>query len=124
MTRVERQFGGQRIPRAIECFGLLSRLPEFNPFTNIEISNGTGANVPTISECGFDTWLSGITLHRLRLEMGEQQFRRWLNVNSAGNAARYRKRYKDFLEPEGDNLLTTETIFQTYRESVMKQLAA
>jgi hypothetical protein len=124
ITRVERQFGGQRIPRAIECFGLLSRLPEFNPFTNIEICNGTGARVPTIPECGLDTWLTGTLLHQFQTEMGEQQFRRWLNVNSAGNAARYRKRYADFLQPDGDNLLTTETIFQTYRESVMKQLAA
>jgi hypothetical protein len=124
ITRVERQFGGQRIPRAIECFGLLSRLPEFNPFTNIEICNGTGARVPTIPECGLDTWLTGTLLHQFQTEMGEQQFRRWLNANSAGNAARYRKKYADFLQPEGDNLLTNETIFQTYRKSVMEQLAA
>ncbi len=124
ITRVERQFGGQRIPRAIDCFGRLSRLPEFNPFTNIEICNGTGARVPTIRECGLDTWLTGTALHRLQVEMGVQQFRRWLSANSRGNAARYRKRYADFLQPDGDNLLTTETIFQTYRESVMRQLAA
>jgi hypothetical protein len=124
ITRVERQFGGQRIPREIDSFGRLSRLPEFNPFTNIEIRNGTGANIPTIPECGLDTWLSGSMLRQLNLEMGEQQFRRWLSTNSTGNAARYMKRFAGFLQPEGDNLLTTETIFQTYRESVMKQLAA
>jgi hypothetical protein len=124
ITRVERQFGGHRIPSDIDCFGRLSRLPEFNPFTNIEICNGTGAKVPTIHECGLDAWLSGSMLHQLQIEMGEQQFRRWLSVNSAGNAARYRKRFASFLQPEGDDLLTNETIFQTYRESVMKQLAA
>jgi hypothetical protein len=124
ITRIERQFGGQRIPRAIESFGLLSRLPEFNPFTNIEISNGTGATLPTIPECGLDMWLSGTTLHRLQTEMGEQHFRRWLDANSVGNAARIRKRYAAFLQPAGDQLLTNETIFQTYRRSVIKQLAA
>ena len=124
ITRVERQFGGQRIPREIDCFGRLSRLPEFNPFTNIEIRNGTGANIPTIEECGLDTWLSGDSLHRRQNEMGEQQFRRWLSKYSNGNAARYLKKYADFVQPDGDNVLTTETIFRTYRDSVMKQLAA
>ena len=124
ITRVERQFGGQRIPTMIDCFGRLARLPDFNPFTNIEICNGTGAKVPTIQECGLDTWLSGTRLHQLQLEMGEQQFRRWLNAHSSGNSPRYRKRYADFLQPEGYNLLTTQTIFETYRESILKQLGA
>ena len=124
ITRVERQYGGQRIPREIDSFGRLSRLPEFNPFTNVEIRNGTGANIPTIPECGLDAWLSGSMLHELKEKMGEKQFRRWLSKNSTGNAARYMKKYADFLQPEGDGLLTTETIFRTYRESVMKQLAA
>ena len=124
ITRVERQFGGQRIPRAIDSFGLLSRLPDFNPFTNIEICNGIGARLPTISECGLDMWLTGTHLRQLQNEMGQQQFVRWLSANSAGNAARYRKRYSDFLHPDNDNFVTTQTIFETYRESVMKQLAA
>jgi len=124
VTRVERQFGGQRIPAMIDCFGRLTRLPDFNPFTNIEIRNGTGARVPTIADCGLDTWLAGTRLHQLKSEMGEQQFRRWLNAHSSGNSARYLKRHADFLQPEGDNLVTTQSIFETYRESVLKQLAA
>jgi len=124
ITRVERQFGGHRVPQLIDCFGKLSRLPEFNPFTNLEICNGTGARVPTIPECGLDRWLTGNSLRQLRDEMGEQQFHRWLSANSDGNAARYKKRYSDFLNPDADQVLTAETIFETYRESVMKQLAA
>lgn len=124
ITRIERQFGGGRIPLSIDCFGQLSRLPDFNPFTNIEIRNGTGARVPTIQECGLDKWLTGTRLHQLKEEMGEQHFSRWLNVNSLRNAARYRETYSDFLQPDGDNLVTAQTIFETYRESVIKQLAA
>jgi hypothetical protein len=123
ITRIERQFGGQRIPTVIDCFGLQSRLPEFNPFTNVEICNGTGARVPTIPECGLDKWLTGTRLRQLWDEMGEQQFHRWLSVNSVGNTARYRKRYSDFLHPDKDNLVSTQTIFEAYRESVKKQLA-
>jgi hypothetical protein len=124
ITRVERQFGAQRLPAGIDCFGELYRLPEYDPFTNIEIRDGTGARVPTIPECGLDKWLSGTRLRQLRDEMGEQQFHRWLNLNSSRNGARYREQYSDFLQPDGDNLVTAQTIFETYRESVIKQLAA
>jgi len=124
ITRVERQFGGQRLPRIIDTFGKLSSLPEFNPFTNIEIRSGTGAKVPTIEECGLDMWLTGTRLREMRDEMGEQQFRRFLSKNSTGNQSRYLKRYADFLQPEGDNLLTSGTLYETYRDSVIKQLSA
>lgn len=124
ITRVERQFGGGRIPLQIDSFGRLPSLPYFNPFTNIEIISGSGATMPTISQCGLDTWLTGTRLRDCQNEMGEQQFRRWLNKNSSGNAARYRKKYAEFLEPDGDNLVTAQTVFETYRESVIQQLAA
>jgi hypothetical protein len=124
VTRVERQFGGQRIPIVIDSFSRLKCLPEFNPFTNIEIVNGTGAKVPTIQECGLDTWLTGTRLRQLQSEMGMQQFYRWMNAYSNGNTARYLKKYADFLQPDGVNLVTAQTIYETYRESVIKQLAA
>ncbi len=56
--------------------------------------------------------------------MGRQQFNRWLNVNSVGNGARYRKKYAAFLEPHLDDRLTADTLFAAYSESVTKQLAA
>jgi hypothetical protein len=123
ITRVERQFGGHRIPVLIDCIGRLSRLPEFNPFTSVEICNGNGARVPTIPECGLDMWLAGTRLCQLQNEMGEQLFHRWLSANSSGNASRYRKRYSDFVNPDRDIIVTAQTIFETYRESVVKQLA-
>ena len=124
ITRVERQFGGQRLPTGIDCFNRLSRLPEYNPFTNIEICNGTGARVPTIQDCGLDAWLSGTRLRQVQDEMGAQQFRRWLNRNSSRNGARYLERYSDFLQPDIDGAVTSQTIFETYRQSVTRQLAA
>ncbi len=124
ITRVERQFGGQRIPTMIDSFGRLTRLPDFDPFTNIEISNGTDARLPTIAECGLDMWCTGMWLRGMLRKMGRQQFERWLAANSAGNSARYRKRYAPFFQPDADGTVTIQTIFETYRESVMKQLAA
>ncbi|HEX4030050.1 MAG TPA: hypothetical protein VHX20_06770 [Terracidiphilus sp.] len=124
ITRLEQQFGGNRIPIQIDSFALLRNLPGFNPFARIEISRGTGAGVPTISECGLDEWLSGTRLRQLQEEMGQQQFCRWITEHSGGNSARWRKKYAPFLEPENDFPVTSETVFQTYRESVVKQLAA
>lgn len=124
ITRIERQFGGGRIPKEIDCFGKLAHLPDYDPFTNVEIINGSAAHVPTIKECGFDAWITGTFLRERKDEMGAQQFQRWLNANSKGNGARYRKKYAEFLEPRMDTRVTSETLFQTYRESVTKQLAA
>ena len=124
ITRLEQQIGGNRIPEVIGCFGQLSRLPEFNPFKRIEIANGSGAYVPTISECGLDTWLTGTRLRELQQEMGRQQFHRWLSSQATTNAARWRKKYAEFLEPEKSDLVTAESIFETYRESVIKQHTA
>jgi hypothetical protein len=124
ITRVERQFGAQRLPTGIDCLGELYRLPEYNPFTNIEIRSGTGAGVPTISDCGLDKWLGGTRLRQLQDRMGEHQFHRWLNSNSSRNGSRYREQYSAFLQPTGENLVTAQTIFETYRESIIRQLAA
>ena len=102
----------------------MSNLPEFDPFTNIEILNGTGASLPTLTECGLDMWLTGTALRARQDELGQQAFRRWLSANSSGNAARYLNRYCGFLQPDGPNLLTRETLVEIYRASVIKQLAA
>ena len=124
ITRVERQFGGQRIPYQIDTFGGLRNLPDFNPFGNVEIIKGTDAAIPTLRQCGLNQWLTGTRLRQCQREMGEQHFRRWLSTKTKGNGSRYLKRYAAFLQPDGDNLVTTETIFETYRDSVIKQLAA
>jgi hypothetical protein len=124
ITRLEQQFGGNRIPAVIDSFDQLFRLPEFNPFKRIEIANGSGAHVPTISEFGLDCWLTGTRLRELQQEMGRQQFNRWLSSHATGNATRWRKKYAAFLEPDAGNHVTAETIFETYRASVIKQLAA
>lgn len=124
ITRLEQQFGGNRVPPAIATFGDLFRLPEFNPFTRIEISSGTAARVPTIGERGLSVWLMGTRLRELQDEMGLHQFYRWLNRYTSGNSARLRRQYAEFLQPQNDDLVTTRTVFEAYRESVTKQLAA
>lgn len=124
ITRLEQQFGGGRIPLEIDCFDRLKNLPNFNPFRRIEIVNGMSAHVPTIPECGLSRWLTGTRLRELQDEMGRQQFHRWLNSESRGNSARFRRDYAPFLATEDECGVTAETIYETYRDSVEKQLAA
>ncbi len=133
ITRIERQYGGGSVPviagdekkRAmrIETFGRLWQLPDANPFVNVEISSGKIVRTPTIEECGLNTFAVGAMLRKWRDEMDSQQFHRWLNVKPSGNAARYEKKYAPFLDP-GDELITGQTIYETYRQAVMRQLAA
>ena len=108
----------------IDTLGKLTGLPGFNPFANIEIANGSGAGVPTLAQSGFDVWLTGTRLRQIREEMGAQQFNRWLNVNSNGNGARYRRRYAQYLQPDFDGRITSETVFEIYQASMEEQLAA
>ena len=133
ITRIERQYGGGSVPviaggedkRAtkIEVFGELGQLPDANPFANVEIALGKFARTPTLEECDLNTYAVGKLLREWRDEMGPQQFHRFLNAKSSGNAARYEKRYAPFLDP-GDEVITGQTIYETYRESVERQLAA
>jgi hypothetical protein len=124
LTRLEMQIGGGKIPASISTFGRLAALPDYDPFKNLEIVNGTGAGIPTIEECGLDTWLAGMQLRKMRDDMGAQQFNRWLSKHSSGNAARLKRRYDRFLNPEFDGCITQRMVYEVYRQSVITQLAA
>lgn len=124
LTRVERQIGGARIPDCISTFGKLAYAPEFNPFTPLEITSGTGAEMPPIQEAGLDEWLKGTRLNELAHEMGMQQLRGFMNKHSNGNAARYFEKYGKYFPQSGEQALTSERIYEIYRKSVIRQLAA
>ena len=124
LTRIERQFGGGRIPPELATFGKLACAPNYNPFAPLEIVNGSGSKLPTVEECGgVKEWLCGMKLHELVREWGMQQLRAWLNRHSPGNAARIIERYRDFILRD-DEALTTERIYEIYRDSVIRQLSA
>lgn len=125
LTRVERQFGGGRIPDAVSTFGKLIHAPEFNPFDVLEITGDTGARLPSVQECESTTeYLAGMELYRMASEMGLQTVRRWLNKESRGNAARLLKRYHRFLPGSSTGSVTVKHLYEIYRASVTQQLAA
>ena len=123
LTRVERQFGGGRIPEIVSTFGKLLHAPDFNPFDILEITGNTGAQLPTVNECDSVTeYLAGMELNRMIREQGAQTVKRWLNKQ--GNGARMLKRYYRFLPGSNDESITVQRLFDAYRCSVIDQLAA
>jgi hypothetical protein len=124
LTRIERQCGGSRIPSEIATFRCLQNLPNFNPFTSLEIISSERHSLPSPQECEGLEYYTGLGLHAESRRMGMQNFRKQLNSQSKGNAARTLGRYHRFF-PDGDQVcISIEQIFETYRQSTIDQLAA
>ena len=123
LTRIERQHGGGRLPLQVTKFGELYRLPEYNPFEPLQLVTRDHSRQPCIAERGMDEWLKGTRLKELADEVGMQKFYRWLNKHSGGNASRIMRTYADYFA-SGSEQVTATSIFETYRESVIKQLGA
>jgi len=123
LTRIERQIAAKQIPTELSRFGHLQRTPDFNPFTPLEIVGGGNHLIPTVEEVGLSEWLTGTRLAQLAEELGMQQLRHFINKQSSGNASRFLERYKRFL-PLGQERISVKGIYEIYRESTIKQLAA
>jgi hypothetical protein len=122
LTRVERQFGGGRIPAQLETFGRLRWCASFNPFENLEFVGG-GVLEPQITNCaGVTEYLAGVGLRRLAEEWGIHRLRSFVNKHSGGHAGRIFRDYQQFLPAEGG--ITAERLYSLYQESVRRQLAA
>jgi hypothetical protein len=121
LTRVERQLAGGRVPQRIDTIGKLRRLPEYNPFDPLEVVSGTCPE-PNMSDYDITEYFTGIGLRATTDEIGLHRLRSLLNQRSRGNASRIIRKYGDFLPREGG--IDEGQIFQRYRESVSRQLAA
>jgi len=125
LTRVERQYGGGRIPDPLSTFGKLGNAAQFNPFDILSMTENSHANLPTVRECnGVSEFLEGMGLHEILLEMGFQQGKKWLNVESKGNAARILKRLNRFIPGTSSDSVSIERIVEIYQASVTQQLSA
>jgi hypothetical protein len=125
LTRIERQFGGCRIPPDLATFGHLPRAADFNPFDSLVITGEGPSRLPTVDECESVTdYLAGMQLNQKVTAEGLQPTVRWMNAKSGGNGARLLKRLGKFLPGSNGDSITVERIFETYRESVSLQLGS
>lgn len=123
LTRIERQYGGGKLPETLRTFGMIGNAADIDPFEMMELVSNFNA-VPRVEDYEFGEWLTGMRLHDEATSRGMQNFRRWVNQQSGGNAARMMKRYAAFMPGTCGSTLTKADILRIYRESTMRQLAA
>lgn len=123
LTRVERQYGGARIPAELSTLRLLKEnAPTFDPFSSLEFVAG---GRPEPDPDGYDLmkYLAGKGLRQLIQEQGMQRTRKFVNKKSKGNGARTFRELGDFLPTSLDGFGVPDLTRQ-YRSSLQRQLQA
>src|SRR6266496_83050 len=137
LTRVERQIGGGKIAQRItikrenetahvSTLGELRKYaPEFNPFGNLELSQAALPPQPS-DFSDINQYMAVIWARAIMPEWGMHAFRQWLNQHTNRNANRWFKRYGHWLSDGSGNSdsINSSDLYERYRESVSKQLAA
>lgn len=125
ITRVERQMGGGRVPLEIGMLGTLRKnAVHFNPFEPFEIGVA-GRPEPRPCDYPVQTYAAGMWLRERAHDWGKHQLRSWLNKHSkGGHGSRVLDSFADFMPEEAPVELTSARLFELYRDSVSKQLAA
>jgi hypothetical protein len=102
--------------------GRLKTVADYNPYERLEIISG-GVVTPSKDAYDIDTYMAGMWLRdRIKTE-GLPHVHTWLNDATNGHATRTMQTYKDFMPP-CDGQITREEIYELYRSSVSRQLAA
>ncbi len=122
LTRVERQIAGGRVPNQLSTFRMLKKADQFDPFANIVFS-GIGKAEPNPDDYDLSDYYMGMYLRQQIERDGIHRVRQFLNRHSKRNANRILKKLADFL-PDIDCLIDQKQLFELYRQSVSRQLAA
>jgi len=123
LTRIERQYGGGRLPDSLRTFGLIGNAASVDPFENIEL-NPHNQSIPRVEDYDLGEWLKGMQLRNERQARGAHNFKRWLHKVSNGNASRWMRHYAAFMPGASAHSITKSDILRVYRESTVRQLAA
>jgi hypothetical protein len=110
LTRFERQFGGNHIPPEIANFRSLRSLPEFNPFDSLEIIRSGEPAIPSPAECNGLEYYTGMGLWSESKRLGMHEFRKKLNRQIKGNAAKTIQRYRRFFPDGSESVISIEQI--------------
>jgi len=118
VTRVERQYGGNRIPENIATVRDLWRnASSIYPFAPLQFS-ASGKPFLNPDNYGLTTYLKGIGLRELVKEFGLHRVRRFLNVQSKGNASRILREHADFLPSA---TIDMPDLHELFAESITRQ---
>jgi hypothetical protein len=138
LTRVERQIGGGRIAQQIKIMGtketvrvstvgeLRRHAPEFNPFCNLELSQAALPPQPN-DFTDINQYMAVMWAREVIPEWGMHAFFQWLNFHTGRNARRWLNRHGPWLPDsvsETASGISSGELYERYRDSVSKQLAA
>ena len=123
LTRIERQYGGDRIPPELSTLGALFQYaPDYNPFAAVEFLGLQHSVIPKVEDVGVPAYLKGLGFRSLIETQGLQQARAMIAKHSHGNCSRYMEQLERFIPGLGTESLTPEKLFESYRESIRKQI--
>jgi len=121
ITRVERQYGGSRIPEEIANIARLrDNIANFNPFDALEFFL-TGKPTPDPDKYDLSTYLKGLGLRELIENSGLHRARRFLNKRSPGNAARILNKLSEFI-PSISPDISFPNLNMQFQQSIQRQL--
>ena len=131
LTRVENQFGG-RVPETLQTMGEMRRnVLDFNPFERMKLIRGN-----VIPPGCFDKdasgeycfrvkdWMAYMFVHQNWRNLSAAQM--WSILNRDRNGKLYLRQMADFLpiEDDGSPGISEPELFESYRNSISRQLAA
>jgi hypothetical protein len=127
LTRVEREMAGGRVPAKLDrIYKLKQELKDFNPFVRLKgFDSGASCSVATEDYSPVE-WLAGDRMVEL-LRSGEWSRQQLYNfLNRDWNGARTENKFRPFLEAatRNGNSVTAQQLYESYRETVTRQLAA
>jgi hypothetical protein len=141
VTRVERQMAAGRVPESLDTFEKLFSVKalDFNPFEKLNFSSFDGATQIVLKHRGkCDDGCKGIEHYSVVEFAAGQQFRQWLETgmsyqqlyaywNTRRNARSIAKKFAPFVaaaNPAKVVSITSSELYERYRSSVSRQMAA
>jgi hypothetical protein len=124
LTRVERSIVGRQVPQQLSTVGDLDRLPDFDPFASVMIY-ADADSLPSRSEYTFTQYECGIHLRSLQQAFGLDYVYKHIRIHCGENAKREFEKYEPFFRVSACSVgFTREELYETYRASIRRQLAA
>lgn len=129
ITRVENQLGG-RVPESIKTVRQMrGNVLDFNPFSRMKILSGQTVPPGLFDRDSdgrfrftFEKWCALMYVHDNWKVLGAAQMYSMLNRDRHWN--RYRPLLKEFIPETGDEGIAELELYERYRDSVSRQLAA
>jgi hypothetical protein len=127
-TRVERQMGAGRVPEQLNSFErIFSReAVEFNPFERLQFSSFDADTKINPDDYSIVELAAGM-MFRQWLETGMSYQQLYALWNKKRNAKRYSKKFAPFIaaaNPSKVESISSAELYEQYRESLTRQLAA